>query len=124
MYHARFTRAREVFVNQYGNNILHGFKRFFDSDKLELITCVATHGFMPTMVVNQQARRAQVEIGCREFERHFGRRPRGIWLAECRFTAGVDALLRESGIRYFYTDTHRVLFAEPPPRHGVHAPPP
>ena len=80
MYHERFTRYREVFVNQYQNNLLHGFKRFFDSGKLEIITCAATHGFMPTMVVNEQARRAQIEVGCREFERHFGRRPKGIWL--------------------------------------------
>src|SRR5438876_6900903 len=34
MYYDRFTRARDVFVNQYGNNILRGFKRFFDTGKL------------------------------------------------------------------------------------------
>src|SRR5207244_6226985 len=27
MYHARFCRAREVFVNQYQNNLLNGFRR-------------------------------------------------------------------------------------------------
>ena len=32
--------------------------------------------------------RAQIEIGCREFERHFGRRPQGIWLPECGYVAG------------------------------------
>src|SRR5687767_12148383 len=30
MYHNRFLRAREVFVNQYGNNLNHGFRRFFE----------------------------------------------------------------------------------------------
>ena len=88
MYHSMFLRCREVFVNQYGNNILHGFKRFFDTGKLELITCAATHGFMPLMVINENARRAQIEIGCREFERHFGRRPQGIWLAGVRLRRG------------------------------------
>ena len=29
MYHHRFTRAREVFTNQYCSNILRGFRRFF-----------------------------------------------------------------------------------------------
>src|SRR5580704_7699830 len=28
MYYDRFLRAREVFTNQYGNNLLRGFKRF------------------------------------------------------------------------------------------------
>jgi 1,4-alpha-glucan branching enzyme len=122
MYHDRFTRARDVFVKQYGNNLLNGFRRFFDLGKLELITCAATHGFLPLMVVNEQSRRAQIEIGCREFERHFGRRPRGIWLPECGYNEGVDELLRDSGLRYFFTDTHGVLFSEPRPRYGVYAP--
>src|SRR5437867_2441585 len=122
MYHARFCRAREVFVNQYQNNLLNGFRRFFDADKLELVTCAATHGFLPRMVVNENARRAQVEVGCREFERHFGRRPQGIWLPECGYSEGVDELLRDSGIRYFFTDTHGILFAEPRPRYGIYAP--
>src|ERR1700736_5408972 len=42
MYHDRFNRARDVFVKQYGNNLLSGFRRFFESGKLELITCGAT----------------------------------------------------------------------------------
>jgi 1,4-alpha-glucan branching enzyme len=122
MYHQRFTRAREVFVNQYHNNLLNGFRRFFETGKLELITCAATHGFMPLMVINENARRAQIEIGCREFERHFGKRPRGIWLAECGYMEGVDKLLKEAGLQYFFVDTHGVLFAEPRPKYGVYAP--
>ena len=117
MYHERFTRAREMFVNQYGNNLLKGFRRFFETGKLELITCGATHGFLPLMQpLNRHAARAQIEIGCREFERHFGRRPLGMWLPECGYTAGVDELLRDAGIRYFFVDTHAVMFAEPRPK--------
>jgi 1,4-alpha-glucan branching enzyme len=122
MYLDRFTRARQVFVEQYGCNLLRGFRRFFEAGKLELITCAATHGYLPLMVVNDNARRAQVEIGAREFERHFGRRPQGIWLPECGYAPGIDEKLRDSGIRYFFTDTHGVLFAEPRPRYGVYAP--
>ncbi len=66
--------------------------------------------------------RAQIEIGAREFARHFGKRPQGIWLPECGYVPGVDELLKEAGIRYFFTDTHGVLFAEPRPRFGVYAP--
>jgi 1,4-alpha-glucan branching enzyme len=122
MYHGRFERARDVFVNQYGNNLLRGFRRFFDSGKLELITCAATHGFLPLMTINRNAVRAQVEIGAREFARHFGKRPQGIWLPECGYAPGTDELLRDAGIRYFFTDTHGVLYAEPRPKFGVYAP--
>ncbi len=122
MYHERFCRCRQVFVEQYENNLLNGFRRFFNAGKLELITCGATHGFLPLMQMNPNAMRAQIELGCREFERHFGRRPQGIWLAECGYTPGVDQLLKDAGVRYFYTDTHGVLYAEPRPKYGVYAP--
>ena len=61
-------------------------------------------------------------MGCQEFERHFGRRPQGMWLPECGYTSGIDEVLRESGLRYFFVDTHAILFAEPRPRFGVYAP--
>jgi 1,4-alpha-glucan branching enzyme len=122
MYHRRFQRARDVFVKQYDSNLLRGFRRFFEAGKLELITCGATHGFLPLMTINGNAVRAQVELGCREFERHFGRRPQGIWLPECGYAQRIEHLLQDSGIRYFFTDTHGVLHAEPRPRYGVYAP--
>src|SRR5438874_5572664 len=37
MYQERFQRARDLFVNQYGNNLLNGFRRFYEAGKLELI---------------------------------------------------------------------------------------
>src|SRR5271170_7193079 len=74
MYLERFLRAKEVFVTQYGNNLINGFRRFFDKGQLEIITCGATHGFFPLMTSNRNAVRAQVEIGAREFHRHFGKR--------------------------------------------------
>src|SRR5262249_10815255 len=120
--HHRFQRARNVFVNQYKNNLVNGFRRFFEAGKLDLITCGATHGFLPLMTVNRNAGRAQIELGAPEVERHFGKRPQGILRAECGYAPGVDELVRDAGIRYFFTDTHGVLFAEPRPKYGIYAP--
>ncbi len=121
MYLSMFGRAREVFVDQYGRNLLNGFRRFYDTGKLELITCCATHGFLPLMP-NRNAARVQIEQGAREFERHFGRRPKGIWLAECGYAPGVDELLKDAGLQYFFTDYHGVTHADPRPRFGAFAP--
>ncbi|MBI3463712.1 MAG: DUF1957 domain-containing protein [Planctomycetes bacterium] len=122
MYHDRFVRAREVFVNQYQHNLLAGFRRFLEAGQLEVLTCGATHGFLPLMTINPNAMYAQVELACREHERHFGRRPAGIWLPECGYAEGIDEILQRCGLRYFFTDTHGVLFASPRPRFGVYAP--
>jgi len=56
------------------------------------------------------------------YERHFGRRPRGIWLGECGYIPGADELLREAAIRYFFVDTHGVLYADHQPAYGIYAP--
>ncbi|MFL5330591.1 MAG: glycoside hydrolase family 57 protein [Gemmataceae bacterium] len=121
MYNVRLQRCKDLFIKKYGNNLLNGFRHFFETGKLELITCAATHGFMPLMP-NENARRAQIELGAREFARHIGRRPNGIWLPECGYIQGVDALLAESGFKFFFVETHGVMHAEPRPQRGVYAP--
>jgi len=122
MYHAHFIKCRYVLVNKYHKNLINGFKRFQDMGKLEVITCTATHGFLPLMETKRESVHAQVELASTDYERHFGRRPRGIWLAECGFNPGDDAELKKSGIQFFFTDAHGVLHGNPRPKYGVFAP--
>lgn len=120
-YHAQFTRCRDLFVNEYGGRLLPAFAHHDRAGRLELITCSATHGFLPLMN-EPKAVWAQVEVGCREFERHFGRRPRGIWLPECGYFPGLDVHLRDAGLDYFFLETHGILHASPRPNYGVYSP--
>ncbi len=121
MYQQRFRRALEIFEGHYQRNLVRGFKNLQDLGKLEVLTCAATHGFLPLML-RREAVRAQVEVGCQNYMKHFGRRPRGIWLPECGYSPGDDRLLHRAGIEYFMVDTHGLLFGSPRPRYGVHAP--
>lgn len=73
-------------------------------------------------MIRPEAIRAQIAVGVAEYERHFGRRPRGMWLPECGYAPEIDGFLKEYGVRYFFTDTHGVLFASHRPRYGVFAP--
>ncbi len=122
MYHTFFLEARELFCNRYQKNLAQAFKIFEDLGKLEIITCGATHGFLPLHEISPQAVRAQVRVGVQTHERILGRRPRGIWLPECGFYPGLDEILKEEGIRFFIVDTHGVLFASPRPKFGIFAP--
>jgi len=121
MYYWRFTRAREVYLEKYNSNLINAFKRYQDLGKIEIITCAATHGYLPLMT-NRDAVRAQIIIAVNHYEKHFGRKPRGIWLPECGYTPGIDEILKEAGIRFFFVDTHGILFGTPRPRYGVFAP--
>ncbi|HBU70345.1 MAG TPA: DUF1957 domain-containing protein [Elusimicrobia bacterium] len=120
MYDRQLKECRRLWEKYHGN-ILNGFKNLQDSGKLEIITCCATHGFLP-LEVNSPAARAQVRIAAQDYERHFGRRPRGIWLSECAYTPGIDAILKKEGIKFFFLEAHGILYATPRPRFGVFAP--
>ena len=122
MYHYKLTKARRIYADKYGYNLLNAFKKFWDMGKVEVITCGATHGFIPTMTVNMNAVRAQIETAVRHHEKYMGRRPNGIWLPECGYEPGIDRVLKEYGLKFFFTDAHGVLHASPRPKFGVYAP--
>jgi len=121
LYRDHFHRVRHIFEDRYGSNILAGFKKLQDTGFLEIITCPATHGYLPLMQ-NPNAKRAQILIGKRNYEKFFARPPRGIWLSECAYSPDVDDLLKDAGIDFFFLDTHGILYGSPRPRYGVYAP--
>src|SRR5215208_3820881 len=98
------------------------FKRLEDAGRLELVTCGATHGFLPLMQMHPEAVRAQIAVAVAHHRRHFGRDPVGIWLPECGYYPGLDPYLAEHNIRFFFVDTHGITDATPRPRYGVYAP--
>lgn len=117
-----FNNARFVFAEKYRRNMVNAFKNFQDMGKLEIITCGATHGYLPLINGNVNAIRAQIKVAVDHYEKHFGRKPRGIWLPECGYEPGIDQILKEVGIRFFITETHGILFASPKPKYGIFAP--
>lgn len=121
MYLNLFTNARDLF-ERYQRNLVLAFKRFQDLGNLEIITCGATHGYFPLMDVVKSSVRAQVKVAVAHYEKMFGRRPRGMWLPECGYNPGDDEILKESGIKFFFTDSHGILHGTPRPKYGVFAP--
>ncbi len=122
MYHELFCDARKLFCDEYGRDLTKAFKEIQDAGKLEIITCGATHGFLPLMENHPSAVRAQIAVGVQTHTRILGRPPRGIWLPECGYYPGLDEILKEQGIKFFFVDTHGVLFGSPRPKYGVFAP--
>lgn len=121
MYLDLFRNARYVFEEKYGRNLVTAFKKFQDAGKLEIITCGATHGFLPLMM-NQKAVWAQTAAAVQYHEQQLGRAPKGIWLPECGYYEGLEEILKEAGIRFFFTDSHGIFHASPRPKYGVYAP--
>ncbi len=121
MYVKNLSASLHLWNDKYNRNLINAFRRLQEEGVLEIITCGATHGFLP-LISTTEAKRAQIEIAVENYQKHFGRKPRGIWLPECAYEPGLETLLKDAGIEYFISDSHAILYGEPRPRYGVHAP--
>ena len=124
-----FTDALNDF-NALGGDIIKGFRHFNDAGLIEIITCCATHGYMPLLGTDESVR-AQVRTAVTAHQRHIGKHPRGIWAPECGYRPGgfwnypvtqqdgspiapgfnrigVEQAISESNIDFFFVDTHLI----------------
>ena len=116
-------------------DIISSFRHFNDKGLLEIITCGATHGYMPLLGTDESVR-AQIRTAVKTHERHIGKQPRGIWAPECGYRPagfwnypvpnadgspaapgfnriGVEQALSESSLDFFFVDTHLVEESAP-----------
>ncbi len=121
-YRDRYEWIRDFFNGFLDGNLLNGYRYFASLGKIEIITCGATHGFLPIMSVNEKAVRAQIEVAIASHVENFGVKPNGIWLPECAYYDGLDSILSEYGIKFFFGDSHSVIYANPTAQYGVFAP--
>ncbi len=78
------------------------------------IAQVYNHLIMP--LASERDQRTQIRWGIADFERHFGRKPEGMWLAETAINLTTARLLVEEGIRFtilspFQADKVRTFFS-------------
>jgi 1,4-alpha-glucan branching enzyme len=135
----RLTRFWEEFYERMwelhrriGGDIPGTFAELQRERHVELITCAATHGYLP-LLSRDESIHLQLRTAVETHRRHFGRAPRGIWLPECayrpryewtpptgrnrgaerRIRPGIEELLAVYGLEYFIADAHLVSAAQP-----------
>ena len=123
-----FTTALDHFRTLDGN-IVREFRRFAEAGMIEVLTCSATHGYLPLLGTDESVR-AQVRTAVAAHTRHMGGPPRGIWSPECGYRPagfweyprlngdepqragferiGLEQALSECDLEYFFVDTHLV----------------
>ena len=118
----RFLWAKRTLCEQRQGDLIGAFRDLEDLGNLEILTCAATHAYLPLLTPFPEAISAQVEIAVQEHLRFLGRKPRGIWLPECGYTWDVEKILARPGLSYFFVDTHGLMLADPQPIYGPYAP--
>lgn len=128
MWEKEYSDIKRYFEHELHRNIIKGFRDLQDSGKLEIITCAATHGYLPLLGTDESVR-AQVNAGIDSYERLFGRKPKGIWMPECAYRPaynwkppvgnyasfdrrGVEEILHEAGIEWTVADSHLLIGGE------------
>ena len=124
-----FQQALDDF-NALDGNIIRGFRHFNDTGLISIITCAATHGYLPLLGTDESVR-AQVRLAVATHHRHFGAAPQGIWSPECGYRPagewsypvpepdgspappafdriGTEQAFAESGLAFFFVDTHLI----------------
>ena len=107
---------------KFKGNLINRFSALQDSGNLDILTCAATHGYLPLLRENPETVIGQFKTAIREHTRLLGEKPLGIWLPECAYYEGLDLLMIQSGLRYAVLDGHGLLNATPRPRYGLYAP--
>ena len=119
-----YTDIKSDFENKYNQDLVGAFKKLSDLGYLDIITCGATHGYFP-LLSQDISIQAQVKTAISTHEKHFGKKPDGIWLPECAYRPSykwkppikipilqeeylrksVEEFLSENNIKYFFVDT-------------------
>ncbi len=121
-YNKRFIDIRKFFRGFLKHNVLNGYRHFSALGKLELITSCATHGFLPLLRENNTSVQAQISVAIESFQKHFSMKPQGLWLPECAYYEGLDELLKQHDLKYFFLDSQGLMGGNPVPRYSVYAP--
>jgi len=121
-YHERLTIKRRFFEDTLSSDVLAGFRRLADSGSVEIVTCGATHGFLPLLAYHPPSVHAQVQVAVSTHRRLLGREPAGIMLPECAYYQGLEEILAASNLRFFILDSHGLLYSRPRSLFGVFAP--
>ncbi len=121
-----YSEIKRNFVDTYHTDLLSAFRSLQDSGHIEIITCAATHAYLPLLALDTSVQ-SQIKLAIKTHERYFGRKPEGIWLPECAYRPGyrwkipveleqnlnpieyerkgIEEFLSENGLKFFFIDT-------------------
>lgn len=114
LYYERFRKLKDLYDNLYQQDLVNAFGKFQKLGYLEIMTCAATHGYLPLML-HQESVCAQIVTATKNYHKHFSKMPDGIWLPECAYFPELENILAENNIKYFILDTHGIINGSPQP---------
>ncbi len=78
-------KEKYLYWQNCSGNLIEKFRVLNYSGNLDIITCAATHGYLPILRENPETIKGQINTAIRNHENIFGTKPLGIWLPECAY---------------------------------------
>ncbi len=122
LYNKHLKTVLRLYTGCYGCDLVAAFRQLQNEGHIEIVASAATHAFLPAFGAYPQIVKDQICIGTRSYIKSFGRQPSGFWLPECGYFEGVDFILKDAGIRYFFIESHGILLGKPSPVYGIYKP--
>jgi 1,4-alpha-glucan branching enzyme len=127
-----YSSRKQEFVDKYDRSIINALKTLQDRNAIEIITCGATHGYLP-LLGDDRSVSLQMKAAVENYKKHFGKSPRGAWIPECAYRPsyawqtyvpvptfselhprlGVEEVLADNGIEFFFIDQQPTNNAKP-----------
>jgi 1,4-alpha-glucan branching enzyme len=118
-----YIEIRRSFVEKYEGNIVPAFRKLQDAGLIEVITCAATHGYLP-LLSQDESIHLQLKVAVESYQRHMGRAPQAIWLPECAYRPGyitkdghtregIEVFLGKVDLKLFFAETHMIEGGRP-----------
>jgi 1,4-alpha-glucan branching enzyme len=122
-YRDTYTHLKDSFLNRFGGDLIGAFRQLQDEGYLEIVTCGATHGYLP-LLSRDSSIYGQLRAAVESYRQFFGRAPRAIWLPECAYRPAyvdgdgvtrpaIEEFLAGLGITCFFVETHAIEGGQP-----------
>lgn len=122
-YKSEYEIIQTAFRDRFKRDLIGAFRQLQDEDYIEIITCAATHAYLP-LLAQDSSINAQLKTGIGSYERLFGKKPTGIWLPECAYRPayvtddgrrrpGLESFLGENDLIFFFSETHTITGGQP-----------
>lgn len=118
-----YASTQDRFLNTYAGNLVPAFRKLQDAGMIEVVTCGATHGYLP-LLDRDESLNLQLKTAVETHRVHLGRAPRAIWLPECAYRPGyisedgrerpgIEDFLAAHKLALFFAETHMIEGGRP-----------
>ena len=111
-YRRFYQDIRRSFVVEFGGDLIGVIRDLGRRVPLEIVATAGTHAYLP-LIDDRSSLERQIAAGRECFVKHLGFEPQGFWLPECGYYQGIEEVLEQHNIKYFFVDGHAIEGGRP-----------